>query len=76
MAITTSRSAIDAFGSDPRAEIPSPETAWEFLNENVYVDGGIERPTALPDFLPRQCKHDDRRHVRRLRASTQSGQPS
>ncbi|HEY6340193.1 MAG TPA: hypothetical protein VIY49_01765 [Bryobacteraceae bacterium] len=60
-------SAIDAFGSDPDAEIPSPETAWEFLNDNVYVDGGIERPAALPEFLPRQFKHDYWRHVRRLR---------
>jgi hypothetical protein len=26
-------SAIDAFGSDPRAAIPPPEAAWEFLND-------------------------------------------
>jgi hypothetical protein len=33
-------SAFDAFGSDPAAELPSPEMAWEFLNSSVYDDGG------------------------------------
>ena len=65
-------SAFDAFGSDPAAELPSPEVAWEFLNGSVYDDGEIERPAALPLFLTRQFKHDYRRHLRNL-ASERSG---
>jgi hypothetical protein len=40
--------------------------AWEFLNNAVYGDGEIERPAALPEFLPRQFKHDCRRHLQRM----------
>jgi hypothetical protein len=40
--------------------------AWEFLNSNVYGDSEIDRPTALPEFLTRQFKHDYRRHLRNL----------
>jgi len=50
-AILAAESAFDAFGNDPAAEIPSPEVAWEFLNEQVYEDGGIERPAAPPRSL-------------------------
>jgi hypothetical protein len=40
--------------------------AWDFLNENVYGDGEVERPAALPEFLTRQFKHDYRRHLQVL----------
>jgi len=56
-------SALDAFGSDPAAELPSPEVAWKFLNDSVYDQDGIVRPVALPAFLTRQFKHDYRRHI-------------
>ena len=42
-------SAVEAHG----AEVPSAEMAWEFINE-LYDSGEIERPAALPQFLPRQ----------------------
>jgi hypothetical protein len=58
------QSAVDAFGD----ELPSAQIAWDFLNEQLYGSGEIERPVALPDFLPRQFKHDYRRHCRVLLA--------
>ena len=65
-AILAAESAFDAFGNDPAAEIPSPEVAWEFLNEQVYEDGGIERPAAPPQVLTRQFKQDYSRHIRQM----------
>jgi hypothetical protein len=50
-------SAVEAHG----AEVPSAEMAWEFINE-LYDSGEIERPAALPQFLPRQFHKDYRRH--------------
>jgi hypothetical protein len=50
--------------SDPNAEFPSAEMAWDFLNDHVYEDGEIERQAALPDFMTRQFKHDYNRHIR------------
>jgi len=35
-ALLAAESIVDAFGSDPAAEFPSPEVAWDFLNNNVY----------------------------------------
>jgi hypothetical protein len=63
-AILAAESAFDAFGNDPAAEIPSPEVAWEFLNEQVYEE--IERPAGLPQVLTRQFKQDYSRHIRRM----------
>ena len=59
------QAAVDAFGSD----VPSPEVAWEFLNEQVYGSGEVARPPALPTFLTRQFKHDYCRHCRVLLAA-------
>jgi hypothetical protein len=50
----------------PPLSFPLPKVAWEFLHNNVYGDGEIERPTALPEFLTQQFKHDYHRHVRNL----------
>jgi hypothetical protein len=50
-------SAVEAHG----VEVPSAEMAWEFINE-LYDSGEIERPAALPQFLPRQFHKDYRRH--------------
>ena len=36
--------------------------AWDFL-ETLYADAEIARPAALPEFMPRQFKHDYHRHV-------------
>lgn len=48
-------SAVDAFGE----EIPNAQTAWDFINEQVYVEDGIDgapgggrRPIHLPDTIP------------------------
>lgn len=41
-------SAVDAFGED----IPNAQTAWDFINEQVYVEDGIKRPAHLPDTMP------------------------
>jgi hypothetical protein len=65
-ALQAADSAFDAFGSDPAVALPTPEMAWDFLNENVYGDGEVERPAALPEFLTRQFKHDYRRHLQVL----------
>jgi hypothetical protein len=65
-AMIAAESAFDAFGSDPDAALPTPEMAWDFLNNSVYGDGEIERPAGLPDFLPRQFKHHYRRHLSRI----------
>jgi len=67
-------SALDAFGSDPAAELPTPEVAWEFLNESLYGEDGLARPAALPEFLTRQFKHDYRRHLRNF--SEQRSRPT
>ena len=50
--------AVDAFGK----EVTGAETAWEFLNEQVYGSGDVQRPNGLPEFMPRQFGHDYRRH--------------
>ena len=39
---------MDAHGE----EVPSAEIAWEFINEQLYESGEIERPAALPQFSP------------------------
>jgi len=57
-------SVVDAFGND----VPSPEAAWEFLNEQIYAMGEVERPAALPDFMTHQFEDDYRRHCARLAA--------
>jgi len=46
-ALLAAESAFDAFGSDPDAALPTPEIAWEFLNNSVYGGGEIERPAGL-----------------------------
>ena len=56
------RSAFDAFGNDPAAELTTSEMAWDFL-ETLYADEEIARPAALPEFMPRQFKHDYHRHL-------------
>jgi hypothetical protein len=61
----STRNAI-AFADDPAAGFPSPEVAWEHLNGAIYGDGEVERPAALPNFLPNQFKDDYRRHLRTL----------
>ncbi len=67
-ALLAAQSALDAFGSDPAAEFPSPEMAWDFLNNNVYGEdeGEIERPATLPDFMTRQFEDDYSRHLLNL----------
>jgi hypothetical protein len=45
-------SAFDAFGGDP-TEIPPPETAWDFIDEQLYAEGEVQRPSALPEIMPR-----------------------
>jgi hypothetical protein len=72
-AALAAESAWDAFGSDPVADLPTPEMAWAFLNESVYAEGAVDRPAALPDFLPRQFGHDYRRHIRILAENRTSG---
>jgi len=57
--------AVDAFGKD----VPSAETAWDFLNEQVYGSGEVSRPNGLPEFLTRQFKHDYRHYCTILLAN-------
>jgi hypothetical protein len=59
------QSALDALGQ----EVPSAEIAWEFVQEQRYGSGEIERPGALPHFLTRQFKSDYRRHCAILGAN-------
>ena len=61
-AALAARSAFDAFGNDPAADLPMPEMAWNFL-DTLYTDAEIVRPAALPEFMPRQFAHDYRRHL-------------
>lgn len=63
-AADAAQSAVDAFGKD----VPSPEVAWDFINEQVYGSGEVPRPDGLPEFMPRQFEHDYRRHCRILSA--------
>jgi hypothetical protein len=39
--------------------------AWEVVNE-LYENGDVERPLALPDFFCRQFATDYRQHLRSL----------
>jgi len=48
-ALLAAESALDAFGSDPASKLPSAEAAWDFLHENVYIEGGIRRPELCPN---------------------------
>jgi hypothetical protein len=73
-ALHAAESAIDAFGSDPNAEFPSAEVVWDFLNHNVYEEGEIERPAALPDVMTRGFKDEYTRHIRNF--LEQRAQPS
>ncbi len=57
-------SAVEAHGE----EVPSAEIAWEFINEPFGM-GEIERPAALPQFLPRQFHKDYRRNCALLLAN-------
>src|SRR5207244_1994016 len=61
--IGTEGSAVEAHGE----EVSSAEMAWEFINE-LYDSGEIERPAALPQFLPRQFHKDYRSHCALLLA--------
>lgn len=54
------QAATDAYGPD----LPSALTAWGFMEEQVWSEGG--RPEGLPDFFTRQFAHDYRRHCRIL----------
>jgi hypothetical protein len=59
-------SAMDAFGNDCLAELPSAEDAWTFLNDHLYVNGGMGRPAALPDVLTRQFRNDYEQHLQKM----------
>lgn len=54
---------MDAFGPE---SIPTPEMAWDFVNDALYGDGEFERPAALPDVITKQFRHDYLRHVRNI----------
>ena len=61
------RSTLDAFRGRPAAEFPTPEMAWEVVNE-LYESGDAERPFALPEFFTRQFAMDYGKHLRSLAA--------
>lgn len=53
--------SFDAHGHDV-----APEMAWDFII-NVLADTDDERLAMLPESMPRQFKHDYRRHCRLIR---------
>jgi hypothetical protein len=62
-ALVAAEYALDAFGRDPGSAFPAAEEAWDFLNEHIYLERGVKRPEALPDFLPAEFKYDYYSHL-------------
>ncbi len=61
------KSTLDAFRGRPSAEFPTPELAWEVVNE-LYERATRNAPLLYPEFLTRQFATDYRNHVRTLAA--------
>ena len=53
-------------GNEYRADARQPLIVTKKKTIRNWRDGEIERPTALPEFLTCQFKHDYRRHLRNL----------
>ena len=62
-ALLAAECALDAFGSDPDSVFPSAEQAWDFLNKDIYIEGGVKRPDALPESFPNEFKYDYYSHL-------------